>query len=414
MTLPPGLERGLTSGAKRRKAMFRHKSRTASPLLLGLSPVVWIPFNDLGAGVVDTASVGGVVTPSFTRATTAWTRLSTGLWVSIASGSPRSYYDANLVYKGFLCERNTTNRCLHSRDLTQAVWVSGGGGITPLKNAVGIDGAANSCSTITAAGADGTLLQGITNASVVRTFSCYMKRSVGTGTISITLDGGATWTDITSQLSTTAFALVQIHQTLANPSVGFKITTSGDAVIVDMCQEETTGAGTKGIATTPYPAGAAAVTRNSDQLSYATGAWFNAAEGAMSCEYTPEAGAAVSSSDIVTLIVDANNTINWVHSAGGPSRLIIIAASVTQADISTANSFVAQARAKTAFYYKANDCGVSLNAGAIVTDVSVTLPAITSSMSIGSGRSGVTQGSYRNVMYFNRRPADPQVVELAR
>src|SRR5262245_33002299 len=87
-------------------------------------PSFWAQFNDSGSGIVDTTDAIGSVSATFTRASTAWTRLKNGNWSSIASGSARSYYRADGSYGGFFMELATTNRCLWSRDLTNAVWTA--------------------------------------------------------------------------------------------------------------------------------------------------------------------------------------------------------------------------------------------------------------------------------------------------
>jgi len=133
------------------------------------------------------------------------------------------------------------------------------------QTAIGIDGVANTATTLTAAVADAIILQPITLASAARCASVYVKRRTGTGTISFTQDGGSTWTDITSQINSSAYSRVQITSTLANPSVGFKISTSGDAVDVDVVQNE---AGS--VATSPIITTTATVTRNGDVLTYPT------------------------------------------------------------------------------------------------------------------------------------------------
>jgi hypothetical protein len=58
---------------------------------------------------------------------------------------------------------------------------------------------------------------------------------------------------------------VQITSTLANPSVGFKISTSGDAIDVDCVQNEAGAEATSPIVTTT-----AVVTRNAESLTYQT------------------------------------------------------------------------------------------------------------------------------------------------
>lgn len=167
---------------------------------------------------------------------------------------------ANLL--GLRREAAATNNLLHSRDLSNAAW-STKTNITADKTATGLNGIANTATTLTATAADAIILQEITLASAARCASAYVKRRTGTGTISFTQDGGSTWTDITSQINSSTWSRVQITATLANPSVGFKISTSGDAIDVDCVQNE---AGS--VATSPIVTTTAAVTRNADSLSY--------------------------------------------------------------------------------------------------------------------------------------------------
>jgi len=104
--------------------------------------------------------------------------------------------------------------------------------LTPVKNAVNWAGAANGAYTVTASGANGTLISAAVSASSVAfTFVCAIKRSVGTGAVYMTIDNGATWTEKTL---TTSFQYFNVTKTAANPQLGFKLATSGDAIIVDM------------------------------------------------------------------------------------------------------------------------------------------------------------------------------------
>ena len=131
-------------------------------------------------------------------------------------------------------------------------------------NATGICNQANSCTTLTAAANDATIRQQFTLASAARSFSAYVKRKTGTGTISITRDGGSNWTDVTSQINSSTFTRVSILNTsVTNPNCGFKFGTSGDEIIVDCCQDE---AGVN--ASTPIITTTATVTRNADALTY--------------------------------------------------------------------------------------------------------------------------------------------------
>lgn len=134
------------------------------------------------------------------------------------------------------------------------------------KTAFGLDNFLDpTATTLTAVTDDATIFQPVTLTSAARCSSAYIKRKTGTGTISFTQDGGSTWTDITSQINNSTWTRVQITSTLTNPVVGFKITTSGDEVEVDCVQLES-GA----IATSPIVTTTAAVTRNTDSLTYPT------------------------------------------------------------------------------------------------------------------------------------------------
>ena len=86
-----------------------------------------------------------------------------------------------------------TNVALWNRDLTNAAWTASN--VTAAKNQTGVDGVANSASSITATAGNGTILQAITLASSAGFQTAYVKRLVGTGTIYMTMDGGTTWVD---------------------------------------------------------------------------------------------------------------------------------------------------------------------------------------------------------------------------
>lgn len=106
--------------------------------------------------------------------------------------------------------------------------------IEPRLNQTGLDNQPNSCSILTATTNNAIILQNITAAAAPGCTGFYVKRSVGTGNIYITRDGGTSWTNITSQINSSTFSLVKIENTtVLNPVVGFKIETAGDAIVVD-------------------------------------------------------------------------------------------------------------------------------------------------------------------------------------
>lgn len=166
-----------------------------------------------------------------------------------------------------------TNSMLWCRDLTNAVWVKTN--CTAAKTQTGVDGLDNACSLLTATSADATCLQTITTASTPACTGWKVKRSVGTGLIYITRDNGSNWTDITSLINSGTFTLTGIENTsVLNPVVGFKIATSGDAIIVDSGRNHSGTELCEDIFTTT-----AAVIRNAEVLTYQTSGNFSDTAG---------------------------------------------------------------------------------------------------------------------------------------
>lgn len=195
---------------------------------------------------------------TFSRASIATYVDATGLVKTAASNQLRDgHYIAGV--RCVLLEGSRVNSCIQCRDLTQAAWVAST--CTVAKDQTGADGTATSASSLTATGANATVLQAITLGSAAAFQSAYVKRITGVGTIQMTMDNGATWTTITI---TSAMARYTIPtQTLANPTVGFRIVTSGDAIAVDFVQNENGAFMTSVIPTTTV-----AVTRQGDNLLF--------------------------------------------------------------------------------------------------------------------------------------------------
>ncbi|TGV15814.1 hypothetical protein EN816_00755 [Mesorhizobium sp. M8A.F.Ca.ET.173.01.1.1] len=125
-----------------------------------------------------------------------------------------------------------TCRNLWARDLTNVVWVSGGGGGTSAKTSTGADGVANAATRLTASGANATWLQSITLASSTVLIQLDLRRITGTGGVDVTVDGGTTWFSVTPG-SGVYSQVVASQAAVTNPVVGIRLQTSGDAVDVD-------------------------------------------------------------------------------------------------------------------------------------------------------------------------------------
>lgn len=195
---------------------------------------------------------------TFARASTATYLDRNGILRTASSGVAR---DAHFIggVRHLLLEMARTNVVLWNRDATNAAWTKTN--VTAAKTQTGIDGSANSASLLTATAGNGTCLQAITLASSARYQSAFVKRVTGSGTVQMTMDNGATWTAITLTASWTRVTIPT--QTLANPTVGFRIITNGDAIAVDYVQNENGIAPSSAIATTTV-----SLTRAADSLYF--------------------------------------------------------------------------------------------------------------------------------------------------
>jgi hypothetical protein len=125
-----------------------------------------------------------------------------------------------------------TCRNLWARDLTNAVWVNGGGLGTAAKTSAGADGVANAATRLTATGANATWLQTITLASSTILIQMDLKRITGTGGVDVTVDGGTTWFAVTPGAGVYS-QVVAVQAAVTNPVVGIRLQTAGDAIDAD-------------------------------------------------------------------------------------------------------------------------------------------------------------------------------------
>ena len=197
-----------------------------------------LPLGDAGAGIaslVPNSSVGSA-TPTFTRASSAYTRLSSGLFSLIATGQPRSMYSAAGVYLGYWAEGARADvlgtTAAIRRTMSDVGWViSGAGTGITVATSTGVDGVASSCARLTCNTNGATILFTPGLAGAERTYSAWIKRITGSGNIQITGDG----TNFTTQTVTTSFpnGPQQIDAGSVVPIVGIKMATAGDVVDVD-------------------------------------------------------------------------------------------------------------------------------------------------------------------------------------
>ena len=250
---------------------------------VGINPSFVLPLSDAGTGVVNITPTfaQGSPTPTFTRATTAYTRLANGVWALIASGSPRSIYSAAGVYLGYQAEGARANVLGGTdaivRTMSDVGWVVGA--TLTVGTAVGVDGVADACALLTggAVAATNTILFTTVLASAARTYSVRVRRVSGTGAVNITDNGGTNWTALTGLSATEQ--LFQITRTQANPVVGVQVEGNGDSVAVDFNTIEAASFANP----TPIPVN---VSKAADVLTYVVAGNVNAAAGTILLDVT--------------------------------------------------------------------------------------------------------------------------------
>lgn len=271
------------------------------------APGFYLPLYDSGSGSVDTTVIRGVGGATFTRATVAWTKLASGLWAEVASGTARSGYigadTAVGAYGGYFPELAGTQLVTPTasiRDMTDGAWTAGAT-MTVAKDGTGIDGVANSCSRLTGGATDSTntAFQTLTAAASSRTYSVWLKRVTGTGTINITQDGGSTYTDVTASINSSTFTRVSLTASVLNAAFGIQVVTDTDVILADFNQFE---AGAE--ATSPMASAGAA--RNGDVMTYPFAGNVDATQGTVSAELS-RAGSSTT----------VNRVAVGINSAGG-------------------------------------------------------------------------------------------------
>jgi hypothetical protein len=338
-----------------------------------------------------------------TRASTKLRIGSNGLYGSVANNVPAFEFNTDGTYRGLLVEPGATNLALNSRNLTAVSWVSTN--MTAALTATGADGAVNSATTLTATAGNATELQAITSASASRVFSAVVRRRTGTGVVEITQDNGSTWTAIT--LTTSFQRFTTPNQTLTNPTVGFRIVTSGDAIDVDFCQAETGSVATSPIVTT---AGTASRVADSNLLASAS-SLIGQTEGTLYAEVNLRAYAGTANRRIFDIYTDGSNRITLGAETGITISATVVNGGGVQAQIVT-GVFSAGIK-KIAFAYKANDFALYIDGVQIGTDVSGTVPTV-SNVSIGTNASGgANLGDHiRSCALFPTRLANATLISL--
>ncbi len=356
------------------------------------NPSLFLDFRQRG-------SLHSIIT--FVRASEATRFNSAGILQTVGSNVARFNHDSiSGASLGLLIEESRTNNALWARDFTNVVWVETN--ITSAKDATGLDGVANSASTLTAGAANSTTLQTITLASSAYTFSVYVRRKTGSGNIDITDDNGTNWTTLTG-LSSTGWTRHGITRTQANPVVGFRIVASGDEIEVDY-------AGLEGgsFRTSPITTTTAAATRVAD-VATITGrdfsSWFNTSEGMFIWEGSLDNDVTASVFRRLLQVDDDTGNSERITILATPSSnevdAVIFSSGVNSLDVA-GQAYTPGSPFKVALSYNTNNVVFSVD-GSVESDAVVTLPSGLVALGLGgqafNGGNPMSGHIYRIVYY---------------
>lgn len=351
---------------------------------------------------------------SFTRASTAWTINEKGLAVQVNAGVPRFWHDITTRQcYGLLGEFTRTNNLLHNRDLTNAAWTKTN--VTAVKNVTGIDGVASSASRITSTAGNGTCLQAIVSGSTTRKVTAYVYRITGSGTIQMTVDNGATWTAITV---TSAWTRVDIPvQTLANPTVGFRIVTSGDAIGVDFVQQEDASDASSPIATTTV-----AVTRASESIQMLSTNFSNVFRSDELTLFVDayHLGGLIGSAAVSNAVEISDGTTNnrfilrALRDTSAPKLTAIVTSGGGTQMTSAGVNITAGGRYLAALAVKTDDAAHYVNGVQEATDAGLTMPVSPTQIGLAAGAVAALDGVcvYSRVAVFPKRLSNTELAAL--
>lgn len=356
---------------------------------------------------------------SITRATDANYFDDSGILQTASSNVARfDHNPVTLVSLGVLVEEAQTNVWLHNRDWTNVVYTATN--ITAAKDATGLDGVANSASTLTADANNGTITQTITLTSSEQTTSVWMKRKTGSGTVEITDNNFTNATDITSDINSSTWTKVgKITRTQANPVVGIRLGTSGDEVEVDFGQTEGGPINTSPIATT-----SSSVPRNADQPSTSDVSWLNTTVGTFYHRATSNY-ADDGNIDSVAFFEAEVSATQFIHSvintSGGRTGYDSFKIRNSQQEEVTSNtnaySAGVESQAAMAYDLDADEASLVIDGGTVATsslfDTTEPAPDAFHVGFRGSNNLRYVNGHIAELRYYDQRLTDQQIQDMS-
>lgn len=365
---------------------------------------------------------------TFTRASAAY------FWDDSENLVKRSEInEPSFLDSGILINAAIANRCLQNRNFNESDWTKSNTA-GPMSPITGIDG--EDCyASLTATSTDATCLQTASYTSgVYWQVSFFVKRLSGSGALHVTLDGGATWTEVEVTGEYARRVFFKTDTTTTSITFGFKISDSGDSFAIDMCECCTAGttAATAWRPSRPTPTTTTLVTPSYDLLSFdLEHSGLNTAEGTIIVEakygtqHRPIGLAPWTNNRVIGLNSSSTDYIIIGNEGPGYNKacLRVAISSVDQCRIE--GSQFAESDAYPSGYgtrrigiaWKSNDFVIiddGLNE--VVSDTSGTIPSITT-IGIGSSMpsgTGTFCGTIRYIKYFDRRLPNEKLKQLTR
>ena len=283
------------------------------------------------------------------------------------------------------------------RTMADVGWVVGA--TTTVGSATGADGVASAAASLTfgAVEATNTILFTTVLGSAQRTYSAQVRRKTGTGAVYMTDNGGTNWTEITSLLNTSTYALVQVTRTQANPVVGFKGATNTDAIEVDFNTIEAASFANP----TPIPVN---VSKAADVLTHPASGNASQMPLTVYAEYAPT-NTQSNGGDVVVMIHDGTgNNRMLVYMLAASTRALVTTGGVGQADVNV-GAITQGAVNKLAGLFAADRVNIFKDGTGGTEDTSATSPGAMTTISIGAQDAGLAQpfGTIRNVDIFRTK-----------
>ena len=362
---------------------------------------------------------------------------------SVAYYGPRFDYDpVTLAPKGLLIEEQRTNLLLQSETFDSASWVK-------YNTTIGANAAVSPDGTVDADtfAENATTAEHYTNqqitksgSSITYTHSAYFKNAAGTRNFGLGITDGtsggygavfstagavvsasfaigstAGWTFVSSSVVPAGNGWYRASLTVTSNT---STRLDGVCYLVNGTTTNYAGNGTSGVylwgaqletgsqATSYIPTVASQVTRAADSASMIGNnfaRWYNVNEGTVYVDATP----AISGYSPFVQFDDgtANNRI--LAEGGVDAHEYVAVGGIVQATIDL-GATTANTSAKLAISYKANDFAGSLNAGAVGTDASGSVPTVTTAR-ISANTSSSYSNTIKRIAYYNRRLSNTEL-----